>query len=163
MSKRLSAGIMALALGVAGCVSTDPEKVAKTPEITPAPAKTAFDFDTALAAARTDSGAKPLKASAALTKSAQDHAADMVKRDFYDHKTPDGVNFDTRNHRAGYCVAAMAENIAEGYKTEAAAFKGWMDSESHRKNILNRKYTRYGFGKSGGYWVMELAGPCVKT
>jgi len=162
MGKRLSAMIMVLALGVAGCVSTDPEKVAKTPDLS-APVKTAFDFDTALAAARDKSGAKPLKASAELTKSAQGHAADMAKRDFYDHKNPDGVNFDTRNHRAGYCVAAMAENIAQGYKTEAAAFKGWMESAPHRKNILNRKYTQYGFGKSGGYWVMELAGPCVKT
>jgi uncharacterized protein YkwD len=40
----------------------------------------------------------------------------------------------------------FAENIAYGYPTPAAVHDGWMDSEGHRANRMNSRYTTYGVG-----------------
>lgn len=55
----------------------------------------------------------------------------------------------------------VAENIAMGYPTTAAAMNGWMNSSGHRANILNRSYRRVGvaaYQSSGGtiYWCQQF-------
>ena len=50
------------------------------------------------------------------------------------------------------------ENIAWGQKTPEEVMKGWMNSEGHRANILNKNYTSIGVGyyqNAGGvnYWT----------
>lgn len=54
---------------------------------------------------------------------------------------------------------SAAENIACGYSTAAETFQQWMDSEGHRKNILNPNMTHIGIGvvydsesDYGWYW-----------
>lgn len=54
---------------------------------------------------------------------------------------------------------AAAENIAAGNSTAEATFQQWMDSEGHRKNILNPYMTHIGIGvvfdedsEYGWYW-----------
>ena len=34
-----------------------------------------------------------------------------------------------------------------------AVVNAWMNSESHRANILNGTYTQIGVGEVGGYWT----------
>ncbi len=55
----------------------------------------------------------------------------------------------------------VAENIAMGYPTTAAAMSGWMNSSGHRANILNRSYRSIGvaaYQSSGGtiYWCQQF-------
>ncbi|MFP3338704.1 CAP domain-containing protein, partial [Micrococcus sp. SIMBA_131] len=53
---------------------------------------------------------------------------------------------------------SAGENIAAGQATPEEVVKAWMNSEGHRKNILNPGYTEIGVGYiSGGsyghYWT----------
>ncbi|TGU52590.1 hypothetical protein EN829_070500, partial [Mesorhizobium sp. M00.F.Ca.ET.186.01.1.1] len=34
----------------------------------------------------------------------------------------------------------------------------WMNSEGHRKNIMNPAFTKIGVGYTNGYWVQEFIG-----
>ncbi|THD75838.1 CAP domain-containing protein [Thalassobius vesicularis] len=156
--------VILMAFLVSGCFSTDPNKV--MPPAKPTPPVAPVDevsFDKALTKARRAAGVGVLTENKALERSATGHAKDMERKEYLAHVNPAGLNFDKRMLRAGYCIASMAENIAEGPKTEAAVFKMWMDSPAHRKNMLNGKYTQYGLARSGRYWVLDLAGPCVRN
>lgn len=144
------------AIGLAGCQSTTADKTPEPPAPTPAAKYT-------LKQVRIDAGVPPLKPNAALTRAAQAHAEDMAKRGFYAHVTPDGVNFDKRIRDAGYCIASTSENLTEKAQTEERAIEMWMNSPPHRKNMLNGKYTHYGMGQYGGYWVLDMGGKCVRN
>jgi len=56
----------------------------------------------------------------------------------------------------------MGENIAEGQDLEESVIKDWMNSEGHKKNILNKNYTNAGIGyiKVNGhhYWCVIFGG-----
>jgi uncharacterized protein YkwD len=41
-------------------------------------------------------------------------------------------------------LSSVAENVAYGYPTGRAVVQGWMGSEGHRANILNRRYRLLG-------------------
>lgn len=142
-------------IGLAGCQSSTADKTPEQP--TPlVPAQYTLEQ------VRIDAGVPPLKRNAALTRAAQAHAEDMAKRGYYAHTTPEGVTFDKRISDAGYCVASMSENLTEKAQTEERAIEMWMNSPSHRKNMLNGKFTHYGMGQAGGYWVLDLGGKCVR-
>lgn len=114
-----------------------------------------------LNAERARNGLGQLQPDANLNTAAAKHARDMVQRGYYSHQSPDGKDFMDRVKAAGYCRASVAENIAEGWNSAAKVVKAWFASPSHRKNMMNRKYVRFGIGEYQGYWVMNLAGPCV--
>ena len=41
-------------------------------------------------------------------------------------------------------LSGVGENVAMGYQTGRAVVRGWMHSEGHRRNILNRGYRLLG-------------------
>lgn len=50
----------------------------------------------------------------------------------------------------------VAENIASGQRTVAEVVQSWYNSAGHRLNMLNKKYTKIGVGKSGQYWTQQF-------
>ena len=59
--------------------------------------------------------APPLKWNNNLQKAAQLHSNDMYRRNYFDHKSPDGKSIPrTRLKRANYIWSWTAENIAMG-------------------------------------------------
>jgi uncharacterized protein YkwD len=101
-------------------------------------------------AERAKAGCGALSVDTSLTQSAGGHAEDMVARHFFDHTNPDGEDPFERMADAGFHGSAMAENIAMGYATPQDALKGWMNSDGHRRNILNCGYNRIGVGYDPG-------------
>jgi uncharacterized protein YkwD len=101
-------------------------------------------------AERQKAGCGPLKPNSALTRAAEAHAADMVDNHYFDHTSQDGRSPFDRMKAAGFRGGAMAENIAVGYRSAAAVVEGWMNSEGHRKNMLNCDYTMLGVGYDSG-------------
>ncbi len=93
-----------------------------------------------------------------LNRAAAKYARVMKVNNHFSHTGPDGSRFDQRIRAAGYRGNAMGENIAFGYRTPAAVFRGWMKSPGHRRNIRSRKFDEIGFGKSGTYWVTNFGG-----
>ena len=91
----------------------------------------------------------PLTVSAALTKVARAHSANMAKQEKMNHVLDGKDPFD-RMKAAGYKYTRAAENIAMGENvTVADIFDGWMKSKKgHRENILDEKCTEIGIGIS---------------
>jgi uncharacterized protein YkwD len=90
----------------------------------------------------------PLRSSAALSRAAKKHSADMVARRFFDHVNPDGADQADRAAAEGY-RGQVGENLYTGLGTGVSprqAVRWWMRSPGHRKNILTKGYRDGGFG-----------------
>ena len=73
------------------------------------------------------------------------------------HERPDGSKYKTALDQVGASYRGSGENVAYGYRTADAVMTGWMNSEGHRNNILNEKFTAIGVGYYKGsngycYW-----------
>lgn len=95
-------------------------------------------------AERAKVGLAPLALEENITEAAQVRAAETVKS--FSHTRPDGRHFSTALTEAGVSYRGAGENIAWGQKTPEQVMEGWMNSEGHRANILNEKYTSIGVG-----------------
>lgn len=80
-----------------------------------------------------------------LRAAARGHSQDMAANDYFSHTSLDGSTFVDRAQEQGYPSPA-AENIAYGYATPADVVAGWMNSDGHRRNILNCSHRTIGVG-----------------
>lgn len=115
-------------------------------------------------AERANHGLRPLTVDARLTRAAQAHSDDMVRRAFFAHESPDGSQVWDRARAAGYSYSTIAENIAAGQRTAADVVHGWMHSPGHRANILKPELTQIGVGRALGsefgiYWTQVFGTP----
>ncbi|MCY9430898.1 CAP domain-containing protein [Bacillus spizizenii] len=93
-------------------------------------------------AERQKQGLKPLQIDETLSKSARAKSQDMKDKNYFDHQSPTyGSPFDMMKS-FGISYKTAGENIAKGQKTPEEVVKAWMNSEGHRKNILNPKNTQ---------------------
>lgn len=81
-----------------------------------------------------------------LSQAAQAKANDMAARNYWSHVTPDGAQPWVFIANAGYSYNAAGENLAYGFDSSGAAVAGWMNSPSHKANLLNGDYLEVGFG-----------------
>jgi hypothetical protein len=81
-----------------------------------------------------------------LNAAAQAKANDMAKRNYWLHVTPDGEQPWQFVTNAGYSYHDVGENLAYGFSDSATTISGWMHSEEHRDNLLDKVYTEVGFG-----------------
>lgn len=96
--------------------------------------------------ARTRSGVSELTLSTKLTNAAQAKADDMTTRDYWSHETPDGKEPWSFVDAQGYTYQAVGENLAYGFSENQEVINGWLNSQSHRDNLLSDSYTEVGFG-----------------
>ncbi|MET8993073.1 CAP domain-containing protein [Nonomuraea wenchangensis] len=113
-------------------------------------------------AERAKGGCGPLTHDPRLRRAAFGHSADMAKNDYFEHDSQDGRDMGDRIRATGFTGSAWAENIAMGQRTAAEVVKGWMNSDGHRRNIMNCAYTHIGVGaaKDGQgrlYWTQDFA------
>lgn len=97
-------------------------------------------------AERLSNGGEPLKVSSKLNAAAQAKANDMAARNYWSHNTPDGNPPWDFVSSFGYSYQKVGENLAAGFRDEAAAVDGWMASPPHRQNLLDPAYAEVGFG-----------------
>ena len=64
----------------------------------------------------------------------------------FSHTRPNGSSFSTVLKENGISFQGAGENIAWGQRTPEQVVLAWMNSEGHRANILNPKYTSIGVG-----------------
>ncbi|WP_432408231.1 CAP domain-containing protein [Wukongibacter sp. M2B1] len=96
-------------------------------------------------AERSKNGLNPLKVDLELAEVARFKSQDMIDNDYFSHYSPTyGSPFEMlKNFGVKYIYGG--ENIA-GNPTVKAAHESLMDSEGHRKNILNPNFTHIGVG-----------------
>ncbi len=93
---------------------------------------------------RKSSGAGQLISNPVLNKAALAKAQDMIEKDYFAHKSPDGsMPWDFVN-RSEYAYLFVGENLAMNFTSAQTAHKALMLSETHKKNILNNKYSDVG-------------------
>ncbi|MDB9342068.1 CAP domain-containing protein [Nodularia spumigena CS-586/05] len=97
-------------------------------------------------AQRHQAGLPELRFNPVLGAAAQKHSVDMALEDFFSHNSRNGDKPSDRAQAEGYPSTYVGENIYAGGSTPDDAFKGWMNSEGHRKNILNPDYQEIGVG-----------------
>jgi uncharacterized YkwD family protein len=112
---------------------------------------------------RAAKGLSALKFNAELSKVATTKSQDMIDKGYFAHNSPTyGSPFDMMK-QFGITYKTAGENIAMGQKTPQEVMTAWMNSEGHRKNILNSSFTEIGIGiakdKSGRlYWTQMFIG-----
>jgi uncharacterized protein YkwD len=104
---------------------------------------------------RAKQGLTPLVEDRLLSSSAELHAIDMLRRDFFDHYNPGGQSPSNRFVALGG-RGKVAENIGYIYlRGSRLRINGqllsrfeerWMKSAYHRKHLLNAQYRRFGYG-----------------
>jgi uncharacterized protein YkwD len=106
--------------------------------------------------------APPLSASRKLNDAAGDHARDMARRNFFDHRGSDGSQPKDRVLRADYQPRLTGENIALGPESAEEVVAGWLASPGHCANIMDSRFQDIGVGLATGrgrgriYWVQTF-------
>jgi uncharacterized protein YkwD len=129
-----------------------------------AAASPASDVIDQINAIRQQNGLASLVERPQLSASAQPYATAMATGGFFGHVGLDGSTMVSRDESAGYTNwAYLAENLAAGQQTPAAAVSAWMQSPGHRASILSPNLTDTGVGyvyldgsPYGYYWVQEF-------
>lgn len=101
-----------------------------------------------------------------LMCSAQWLARDMAANNYFDHKDSLGRTMRYRLEAFHARFSRASENISAGQKTPEEVFEAWMNSPSHKRNILNPEVTLMGLGVALNpastykiYWVMDFRKP----
>lgn len=89
---------------------------------------------------------KGLKLNSQLNAAAQAKAQDMSNKNYWSHVTPDGKEPSYFVEKSGYKYSKIGENLAYGFGTSKATVSGWMNSPSHRANVMDESLTEVGFG-----------------
>ena len=85
-----------------------------------------------------------------LNQAAQLKAEDMIARNYFSHKDPDGQTPWVWLEQVGYNYSTAGENLAMDVSDPEVLKNAWLNSPSHAKNILNSAFTDIGVGVAKG-------------
>ncbi|GIW62352.1 MAG: hypothetical protein KatS3mg090_0178 [Patescibacteria group bacterium] len=100
--------------------------------------------------ARQENNLPPLKLNDQLSQAAQLKADDMFQKNYWSHYAPDGKSPWDFILKTGYQYEYAGENLARSFYFAKDVVSAWMNSESHRANILKKEYTEVGFAVKEG-------------
>jgi uncharacterized protein YkwD len=108
----------------------------------------------------------PFKLSEKLSEAAAAHAKDMAEHSTLDHTGSDKSTVSDRVKRTAYPYILVGENIAFGQKTVDEVMETWIESPSHRENII-ADFTEMGAARAKDdhgvyYWCVTLGKPIPK-
>lgn len=93
---------------------------------------------------RAAAGLGTLEANPLIQDAAQTRAQELPA--LFSHTRPDGREWYTAFGEVGLRTSGSGENIASGHENPAHVVRGWMNSTSHRDNILARNFNHIGVG-----------------
>jgi hypothetical protein len=95
-------------------------------------------------------GLEALKENSTLDKAAAEKAADMIKNNYFAHTSPSGLSPWYWFEKNDYDYTYAGENLAVGFTNSEEEETAWMNSPTHRKNILNSNYKEIGVAMMKG-------------
>jgi hypothetical protein len=95
---------------------------------------------------RVQNGLQPLAESSLLDAAALAKGNDMLAKGYWAHFAPDGTSPWNFFLNFGYKYKYAGENLARDFPDAAGAVDAWMNSPSHRENIVNPNYEDIGIG-----------------
>jgi uncharacterized protein YkwD len=96
-------------------------------------------------------GLLPLTESEKLDQAAQLKADNMVQNQYFDHTSPSGITPWAWFLKAGYVYKYAGENLAIGFYESQEVYDAWLNSPSHKANIVNPNYTEVGTAILSGF------------
>lgn len=115
-------------------------------------------------------GLGSLKESSKLNRAAYLKAKDILEKDYFAHKSPDGLNPWYWFSKVGYNYQCAGENLAIDFIDSEELYQAWDNSSSHRENIINPKYEEIGIAVLTGEFkgaettvVVQLFGTPIKA
>ncbi len=79
-------------------------------------------------------------------------ANDMSSKSYFAHISPDGKNPWYWIKESGYKYVYAGENLAVNFTSSEDVEDAWMESPTHRKNILNTRFTEIGIATASGVY-----------
>lgn len=92
----------------------------------------------------------PLVRNSVLDEAARLKAEDMAKNGYFAHYSPKGVSPWYWFDQAGYTYVHAGENLAVHFTDSKEVVEAWMNSPTHRANIVNQNYREIGVGTATG-------------
>lgn len=106
-------------------------------------------------AARTTAGLPALTQDKRLALAAQKKAEDMADQGYFSHTSPSGQTALDLIRNTDYPVHYAAENLAVHFVKADEVQQGWMNSPTHRLNILDERYQDIGVGIANGMFEQQ--------
>ncbi|OGG51389.1 hypothetical protein A2704_03405 [Candidatus Kaiserbacteria bacterium RIFCSPHIGHO2_01_FULL_54_36b] len=85
-----------------------------------------------------------------LVAAAQAKADDMAKRGYFAHSSPEGYDSWHWFKKVGYQFSYAGENLAVDFVDSADVERAWMNSPTHRGNLLDPHFTEIGIATAEG-------------
>lgn len=99
---------------------------------------------------RADGAIAPLRRNPTLDRAAQLKAEHMAKLGYFAHYAPDGTSPWHWFRAVNYPFVHAGENLAVHFNDSREVVRAWMNSPTHRANIMNGNYTEIGIGVAEG-------------
>jgi hypothetical protein len=87
-----------------------------------------------------------------LVEAAQQKANDEAAKGYFAHISPEGIDSWYWFKTAGYAFTYAGENLAVDFSDSANVVTAWMNSPTHRANILDSHYTEIGIATASGMY-----------
>ena len=101
---------------------------------------------------RVQNDALPLTQNELLVKAAEMKANDMATNGYFAHNSPDGKSPWYWLSQVGYKYKMAGENLAVNFFESENVAQAWMNSPTHRANIVKKGYTEIGIGVANGMY-----------
>jgi uncharacterized protein YkwD len=100
---------------------------------------------------RTKNGLPPLKINPLLTRAAQNKNQHMIEYNYFSHVSPkDGKKWSDFIKEVKYNYVEAGENLANGFLVASDMVEAWMNSPTHKANILAEGYKETGVAVNKG-------------
>lgn len=114
---------------------------------------------------REELGLSQLSENSLLTQAASLKAQDMIQKNYFSHWSPGGISPWHWIKEAGYNYKYAGENLAMGFIDASEVHQAWLNSPTHKENLLNSKYSEIGIAVARGtiegrdvYLVVQMFG-----
>jgi hypothetical protein len=101
---------------------------------------------------RSDFGVRTLSLNPVLVEAAQLKANDMAANSYFAHTSPNGVDPWHWFEKAGYDFKYAGENLAVNFSESQRVHTAWLESPTHRANIVNYRFTEVGIAQAEGVY-----------
>jgi len=117
---------------------------------------------------REENGLSDLTENNLLAQAAAAKAADMIAVDYWAHNSPSGKTPWSFINAVGYKYVFAGENLARDFGDPGSVVNAWMNSPSHRSNLLDKNFKEIGVAVSSaklsgheGILVVQMFGSAI--
>ena len=93
---------------------------------------------------RREAGLASLSVNQSLVNAASQKGADMIAKNYWAHNAPDGASPWSFFKNTGYRYLYAGENLARDFGDSVSVVNAWMNSPTHRDNLLSGRYREIG-------------------